>query len=140
MEISARSMRPDIGYEDLSASYAISLENDLTRKGEAALDLIDRVADTISATENRLEARLLQALDQLKAAEDQNGVLTVRATEAEGRASEAVKWLRRLYDEVEFKLASQLHRSGSWAANQVPQEPPQDGPYSVNNVCASFVS
>jgi hypothetical protein len=123
METSARTMRPNIGYEDLSASYAISLENDLTRKGAAALDLIDRVADTISATENRLEARLLQALDQLKAAEDQNGVLTVRATEAEGRASEAVKWLRRLYDEVESKLASQLHGSGSWAANYVPQEP-----------------
>src|ERR1700681_2950109 len=99
MEASARSMWPHTGYEGLSANHLVSRKNDLTRKGQAALDLIDQIADTISATENCLEGRLLQTLDQLKAAEDRNGVLTVRATEAESRASEAVKWLRRLYDE-----------------------------------------
>jgi hypothetical protein len=113
-------MWPHTGYEGLSANHLVSRENDLTRKGQAALDLIDQIADTISATESCLEGRLLQALDQLKTAEDRKGVLTVRATEAEGRASDAVKWLRRLYDEVEAKLASQIQGSGSWATNPVP--------------------
>ena len=120
MEASSRSMWPHTGYEGLSANHLVSRENDLTRQGQAALDLIDQIADTISATENCLEGRLLQALDQLKAAEDRNGVLTIRATEAESRASEAVKWLRRLHNDVEAKLASQIQGSGSWATNPVP--------------------
>lgn len=108
MESSARSVWPHTGYEVLSADHLVSRENDLTRQGQAALDLIDQIADTIAAKENCLEGRLLQALDQLKAAEDRNGVLTIRATEAESRASEAVKWLRRLHNDVEAKLASQI--------------------------------
>jgi hypothetical protein len=115
-------MWPHPGYEGLSANHLVSRENDLTRKGQAALDLIDQIADTISATEDRLEVRLLQALDQLKTAEDRNGILTVRATEAESRASEAVKWLRRLHDEVEAKLASQIQGSDNWATKPVPPE------------------
>jgi hypothetical protein len=123
MEASAQSMGPQSGHEGLSVNRAVLRERDLSRKGQAALDLIDQIADTISVTENRLEALLLQALDQLKAAEDQNGVLAVRATEAEGRASEAVKWLRRLHDEVETKFASQIQGSGNWATKPGPLEP-----------------
>jgi hypothetical protein len=119
----ARTMRSPIGYESLSTDHLVSRADDLTRKGQAALDLIGRVADTISATENRLETQLLQTLDLLKAAEDQNGVLTARATKAEAHASEAVKWLRRLHDEVETKLAAQIHGSGSWTTNPMPLEP-----------------
>jgi hypothetical protein len=117
MGASAQTIWPHIGYEGFSADHVVVGEIDLARTGQAALDLIDRVADTISATENRLEMRLQQTLEQLKAAEDQNDVLTVRATEAEGRASEAVKWLRRLHDEVEAKLAAQIQGSGTWATN-----------------------
>jgi hypothetical protein len=132
MEASAQSMGLQSGYEGLSVNRAVLRENDLSRKGQAALDLIDQIADTISVTENRLEALLLQALDQLKAAEDQNGVLTVRATEAEGRASEAVKWLRRLHDEVEVKLAAQIQGSGNWATKPGPLEPSARQPIELH--------
>ena len=80
-------------------------DNALARKGEAVLDLIHEVADTMSAKEKRIEAALQQILDQIKGAEDRNRVLTVRVTQAESRASEAVKWLKRLHDEIEAKFA-----------------------------------
>ena len=89
-------------------------DNALARKGQAVLDLIHEVADTMSAKEKRIEAALQQILDQIKGAEDRNRVLTVRVTQAESRASEAVKWLKRLHDEIEAKFAQ---RNGlSWAA------------------------
>ena len=47
----------------------------LTRKGQAALDLVSQVADTISATENRIETLLVRALEQLKTMEDRNRAL-----------------------------------------------------------------
>ena len=53
-------------------------------------------ADTISATENRIETLLVRALEQLKTMEDRNRELEARAIEAESRAREAEKWLLRL--------------------------------------------
>jgi len=88
------------------STQSIRPHNDLARKGEAALDLIHRAADTMSEMENQIETRLLQTLDQLKTAEDQHGILTARVIRAEGQASEAVKWLTRLHDEVVAKLGS----------------------------------
>jgi hypothetical protein len=79
---------------------------ELTRKGQAALDLVSQVADTINATENRIETLLVRALDQLKQMEDRNRVLEERAVAAETRAREAEKWLMRLHVEMEDKFTS----------------------------------
>jgi hypothetical protein len=81
-------------------------DGELTRKGQAALDLVHQVADTISATENRIETLLVRALEQLKTMEDRNRELEARAIEAESRAREAEKWLLRLHLEMEDKLTS----------------------------------
>ena len=79
---------------------------ELSRKGQAALDLVHQVADTISATENRIETLLVRALEQLKTMEDRNRELEARAIEAETRAREAEKWLMRLHVEMEDKFTS----------------------------------
>jgi hypothetical protein len=116
MESLSQSVRPSsyesfenklhIGRDQPTTAKHSARDNDLAHKGQAALDLVHRVADTMSANENRIEALLVQALNQLKSAEDRNSALTARATQAEGRASEAVKWLKRLHDEMEAKLGS----------------------------------
>ena len=77
---------------------------ELSRKGQAALDLVAQVADTISQTENRIETLLVRALEQLKTMEDRNKVLEERAVAAEARAREAEKWLMRLHLEMEDKF------------------------------------
>jgi hypothetical protein len=81
-------------------------DGELNRKGQAALDLVSQVADTISATENRIETLLVRALEQLKTMEDRNRVLEERVIEAEARAREAEKWLLRLHVEMEDKFTS----------------------------------
>ena len=81
-------------------------DGELTRKGQAALDLVSQVADTINATENRIETLLVRALDQLKQMEDRNRALEERAAAAEARAREAEKWLMRLHVEMEDKFTS----------------------------------
>jgi len=95
-------------------------EGEMMRKGQAALDLVHQVADTISATENRIETLLVRALEQLKTMEDRNRVLETRAIEAENRAREAEKWLMRLHVEMEDKFTSwkgeQMRRQGGSAA------------------------
>jgi hypothetical protein len=96
-------------------------DGELNRKGQAALDLVSQVADTISATENRIETLLVRALEQLKTMEDRNRVLEERVIEAEARAREAEKWLMRLHVEMEDKFTSwkgaqARHLAGSAAA------------------------
>ena len=93
-------------------------EADLSRKGQAALDLVSQVAETISATENRIETLLVRALEQLKAMEDRNRALEERVAQAEARAREAEKWLTRLHVELEDKFTSWRgpHSPGSVAA------------------------
>ena len=59
-------------------------DGELTRKGQAALDLVSQVADTISATENRIETLLVRALEQLKTMEDRNRALEARAISGRG--------------------------------------------------------
>ena len=85
---------------------AASRDAELSRKGQAALDLVSQVADTLSQTENRIETLLVRALEQLKAMEDRNRVLEERAVAAETRAREAEKWLMRLHVEMEDKFTS----------------------------------
>jgi hypothetical protein len=79
---------------------------ELSRKGQAALDLVGQVAETINATENRIETLLVRALDQLRQMEERNRALEERAVAAEARAREAEKWLMRLHVEMEDKLVS----------------------------------
>src|SRR5258706_511929 len=85
--------------EQQPQTNSVARDGELTRKGQAALDLVGQVADTISATENRIETLLVRALEQLKTMEDRNRVLEARAVEAEARAREAEKWLMRLHVE-----------------------------------------
>jgi hypothetical protein len=80
-------------------------ESDVSRKGQAALDLVGQVADTINATESRVERLLTRALEQLRAMEERNRELEARAIQAEARAQEAEKWLVRLQVEMADKLA-----------------------------------
>jgi len=81
-------------------------EGELMRKGQAALDLVSQVAETISATENRIETLLVRALEQLKTMEDRNREREARAVAAEARAREAEKWLMRRHLEMEDKFTS----------------------------------
>src|SRR5437016_14573324 len=92
--------------EPAPAPHPVARDGELTRKGQAALDLVSQVADTISATENRIETLLVRALEQLKTMEDRNRALEARAIEAEARAREAEKWLMRLHVEMEDKFTS----------------------------------
>jgi len=76
------------------------------RKGQAALDLVNAVADTISVTEGRIETLLVRALDQIRQMEERNRALEQRVQQAETRAREAEKWLMRLHVEIEDKFTS----------------------------------
>jgi hypothetical protein len=96
-----------IGREERAAApTGPARDVELSRKGQAALDLVAQVADTISQTENRIETLLVRALEQLKTMEDRNKVLEERAIAAEARAREAEKWLMRLHLEMEDKFTS----------------------------------
>jgi hypothetical protein len=131
MEPFRQSMRPRsnlagvenilrMGRGEPAPAIPANRDGELTRKGQAALDLVHQVADTISATENRIETLLVRALEQLKTMEDRNRELEARAIEAENRAREAEKWLLRLHVEMEDKFTSwkgeQGRRSGPSAA------------------------
>ena len=117
MEPFRQSMRPRsslagvenilrMGRGEQAPASPAARDGELMRKGQAALDLVHQVADTISATENRIETLLVRALEQLKTMEDRNQVLEARAIEAENRAREAEKWLLRLHVEMEDKFTS----------------------------------
>jgi len=95
-----------IGRGERATANPAVRDGELTRKGQAALDLVTQVADTISATENRIETLLVRALEQLKTMEDRNRELEARAIQAEARAREAEKWLMRLHVEMEDKFTS----------------------------------
>jgi hypothetical protein len=116
-----RQMRPRVsGAENLRSSAENILrlgrapipevptarEGDVNRKGQAAIDLVNAVADTISVTEGRIETLLARALEQLRTMEERNRVLEQRAAHAEARAREAEKWLRRVHVEIEEKFTS----------------------------------
>jgi hypothetical protein len=88
----------------------------LTRKGQAALDMVHQVADAVSAMESRLETRLVQVLEKLKLAEDRNRALEARAAQAETRALEAEKWLKRLHNAMEDKITSRMRAQGRFSA------------------------
>ena len=118
MEPFRQSMRPRSGLagaenilrigrgEQAPTQSPVLRDAELSRKGQAALDLVGQVADTISQTENRIETLLVRALEQLKAMEDRNRVLEERAVAAETRAREAEKWLMRLHVEMEDKFTT----------------------------------
>jgi len=117
MEPFRQSMRPRsslagaenilrIGRDEQAPANAVVRDAELSRKGQAALDLVSQVADTISQTENRIETLLVRALEQLKTMEERNKVLEERAAQAELRAREAEKWLMRLHVEMEDKFTS----------------------------------
>ena len=123
MEPFRQSMRPRgslasaenilrIGREQQAAANPVVRDAELSRKGQAALDLVAQVADTISQTENRIESLLVRALEQLKTMEDRNKVLEERTVAAEARAREAEKWLMRLHLEMEDKFTSWKGREG----------------------------
>ena len=132
MEPFRQSMRPrpgSAGAENIlrigrggeaPAQIPVLRDAELSRKGQAALDLVSQVADTLSQTENRIETLLVRALEQLKTMEDRNRVLEERAVAAETRAREAEKWLMRLHVEMEDKFTSwkgqQQARGASTAA------------------------
>jgi len=101
-----------IGREQQAEPNPVVRDAELSRKGQAALDLVAQVADTISQTENRIESLLVRALEQLKTMEDRNKVLEERAVAAEARAREAEKWLMRLHLEMEDKLTSWKGQQG----------------------------
>src|SRR4051812_23177908 len=101
-----------IGREQQPEPSPVVRDAELSRKGQAALDLVAQVADTISQTENRIETLLVRALEQLKTMEDRNKVLEERAVAAEARAREAEKWLMRLHLEMEDKFTSWKGQQG----------------------------
>jgi hypothetical protein len=95
-----------IGRSEQASPNPVLRDAELSRKGQAALDLVGQVADTLSQTENRIETLLVRALEQLKALEDRNRALEERAVAAETRAREAEKWLMRLHVEMEDRFTS----------------------------------
>ena len=100
------------GEQPAPSTNSLLRDAELSRKGQAALDLVSQVADTISQTENRIETLLVRALEQLKAMEDRNRVLEERTIAAETRAREAEKWLMRLHVEMEDKFTSWKGQQG----------------------------
>jgi len=125
MEPFRQSMRPRsgvagaenilrIGLGEQPQSNSVVRDAELSRKGQAALDLVSQVANSISQTENRIETLLVRALEQLKTMEDRNRVLEERAAQAELLAREAEKWLVRLHVEMEDKFTS-------WRGQQAPR-------------------
>ena len=123
MEPFRQSMRPRsglataenilrLGRGEQQATNPQVRDAELSRKGQAALDLVSQVADTISATENRIETLLVRALEQIKTMEDRNRTLEERAVAAETRAREAEKWLMRLHVEMEDKFTSWKGQQG----------------------------
>jgi hypothetical protein len=88
------------------ADIPTARDGDVSRKGQAALDLVHQVADTISMTEGRIETLLVRALEQLRTMEERNRALEQRLAQAETRAREAEKWLVRLHVEIEDKFTS----------------------------------
>lgn len=80
-------------------------EDAAKQAGESALDLVHQVAIAIKSNEARTEAIVQRAIDELKAAEERIKMLEARALHAESRASEAEKWLLRLHDAIQEKLA-----------------------------------
>ena len=117
MEPFRQSMRPRsglataenilrIGRGEPQAANPLARDAELSRKGQAALDLVSQVADTISATENRIETLLVRALEQIKTMEERNRTLEERAVAAETRAREAEKWLMRLHVEMEDRFTT----------------------------------
>jgi hypothetical protein len=97
---------PRIGRGEQASQNPVLRDAELSRKGQAALDLVGQVADTLSQAENRIETLLVRALEQLKTMEDRNRALEERAVAAETRAREAEKWLIRLHGEMEDKFTS----------------------------------
>ncbi len=95
-----------IGRGERAPANPVVRDGELTRKGQAALDLVTQVADTISATENRIETLLVRALEQLKTMEDRNRELEARAIQAEARARDAETGRMRLHVEMEDKFTS----------------------------------
>ena len=95
-----------IGLGEQPQSNSVVRDAELSRKGQAALDLVSQVADSISETENRIETLLVRALEQLKTMEDRNQVLEERAAAAELRARDAEKWLMRLHVGMVDKFTS----------------------------------
>lgn len=85
---------------------AFTREGELNRKGQAVLDLVSQVADSITTTETRIETLLTRALGQLRTLEERNQELEERAMAAETKAREAEKWLVRLHNEMEAKLTA----------------------------------
>jgi hypothetical protein len=90
----------------ITSEIPTAREGDVSRKGQAALDLVNSVADTISLTEGRIETLLVRALEQLRTMEERNRVLEQQVKQAETRAREAEKWLVRLHVEIEDKFTS----------------------------------
>jgi hypothetical protein len=80
-------------------------EDPAKHAGQSALDLIHQVAIVIRSNEARTEAIVQRAIDELKGAEERIKALEARALNAEARANEAEKWLMRLHDAVQEKLA-----------------------------------
>jgi hypothetical protein len=73
--------------------------------GQAALDLVHQVAAVIRANEARTETVVQRAIEELRSAEARIKALEARALAAETRASEAEKWLMRLHEAIQDKLA-----------------------------------
>jgi hypothetical protein len=82
-----------------------SPEETAKHAGQSALDLIHQVAIVITSNEARAEAIVQRAIDELKAAEERIKGLEARALSAEARANEAEKWLVRLHDAIQEKIA-----------------------------------
>jgi DNA primase large subunit len=87
------------------ASAANARDDRAAHTGQAALDVVQQVAAAIRANEVRTETIVARAIEELKAAEARIRALEARALEAETRANEAEKWLHRLHQAIQEKLA-----------------------------------
>ena len=80
-------------------------EESTQHAGQSALDLIHQVAIVMTSNEARAEAIVQRAIDELKAAEERIKRLEAHVLSAEARANEAEKWLVRLHDAIQEKIA-----------------------------------
>ena len=72
--------------------------------GNTALELVQRLAQTIASAEIYRELQLQKVLADIKMAEEQTAALQERTALAERRGNEAEYWLTRVYAKLEQEL------------------------------------
>lgn len=122
---SLRGPAPSSGVHVLRASRGEQpgRDNGVGQAGQAALELVNQLATTITENERRSESLIERAVRHMEAAEERIRTLEARAVAAENRAAtaearaaDAEAWVQRLHQELRDKFAVRQPRQGARTA------------------------